>query len=209
MPSNLVVITAFSDTSDNQPWGFKYISPKFVEEVCWFNHLSFVPFKPPPVGFAAANGGSQQKLSFVDCRRFETRHSSQKVGTKSMGSVKIHENHQGWEILWFVDTKGCFLEGCFLMPNCSDCQKTHVELGTLNLPTSLHDGGTYGCSWPGADVVHLLQKWSRKVWVKTSKCPHISAGVLPSKQIDKFSTTIWGRISLLSFLVVVQLISFK
>jgi hypothetical protein len=59
------------------------------------------------------------------------------VGTKSMGSVKIHENNQGWEILWFVDTKGCFLEG-ILMPNCSDCQKTHVELGTLNLPTSLH-----------------------------------------------------------------------
>ena len=45
---------------------------------------------------------------------------------------------KGWEILWFVDTKGCFLEGILMPKLFPTVKKTHVELGTLNLPTSLH-----------------------------------------------------------------------
>lgn len=171
------------------------VSPKFVEEVCWFNHLSFVPFKPSPVGFAAANGGSQRKLSFVDCRRFETRHSSQ-WGPNPWDLSRSMKIIKAGRFYGSLIPKAVFWKA-FWCPTVPTVKKHTLSwaLSTFRHPymwnVRLFVTRCRCCTSP---------KWTRKVWVKTSRCPHISAGVLPSKQIDKFSTTIWGRISFPIFL---------
>ena len=125
------VLTAVSDTSDNQTWGFKYVQ-NLLRIGALDSNMTVIHVQP---WLSAAFLGSQRSccLSWIG------------EGSRCL-------------MVWGYQT------ALFRSPNMmvSQCSReklskvyTPTELGTLNLLTSLHDGGTYGCSWPGADVVRL------------------------------------------------------
>lgn len=203
MASNLVVITAFSDTSDIQPWGFKYLQNLLRRSVDSIICHS-CPSSLPRLALLRRMGGASGS-----CLSWTVEGS--RPGILRSGD-QIHGICQDpWKSSRLGDFMVRWYQRLFFGRH-SDAQLFRLSKNTRwvghSQPSDIPTCGTYGCSWPDADVVRLRSEPERS----GSKLP----GVLISLQVyypPNRSTNLVQLFGVgfpfLSFLVVVQLISFK
>ena len=160
------------------------------------------------IGFAAT-GGSQRKLSFVDCRRFETRPAAkwESDSSDSMGGKNWTRCQNPWKLL---GVKG-FMVRSSRIPNSigrhSDAQPVRSPNMLVCQCSKEKLSKKHTLSWalssfrhPYMMVEHTAVRDPVPMWciswseVKQKGLgqnvrPHIFPGAVPSKKIDKFSTT--------------------
>ena len=139
MASNLVVITAFSDTSDFQPWGFKYLQNLLRRSVDSIICHS-CPSSLPRLALLRRMGGASGSCLSWTVEGSRPGILRRKWGPNPWDLSRSMKITKGGRFYGSLIPKAVFWKAfwCPTVPTSSECQKTHVELGTLNLPTSLH-----------------------------------------------------------------------